>query len=249
MADAEFIVPDWPAPPRVRAIVTTRHGGVSAGRYASFNLAAHCGDDAANVEENRRRLVAKTGTPSIRWLQQVHGVDVVDAACVTDAPSTADASFCRTVGHACAILTADCLPVLICDHTATVVAAAHCGWRGLARGVLGQLVRRLPARPDQLLAWLGPAIGAADYEVGDDVRDALCSTVAAATVAAALQPGRLAGKWQADLYALARAELNRLGVTDISGGGFCTLRERRFYSYRRDGVTGRMASVIWLAAD
>lgn len=247
MTDAEFIVPEWPAPARVRALVTTRHGGVSKGRYASFNQAAHCGDDLACVDANRRRLIAMTAAPPICWLNQVHGVDVIDAARPRTAPPTADASFSRTPSHACGILTADCLPVLICDRAATLVAAAHCGWRGLAQGVLRRLVDRLPSRAETLLAWLGPAIAPAHYEVGQDVRDALHATVAASTLAAALQPGRIVGKWQADLYALARAELNELGVTEIYGGGFCTYAEERFYSYRRDGVTGRMAALIWLS--
>ncbi len=247
MTDAEFIVPDWPAPARVRALVTTRHGGVSGGRYASFNQAEHCGDDPASVAANRRRLLAVTGAPPICWLSQVHGTDVVDAALHRTVPPAADASFSRTPAHACGILTADCLPVLICDRAATLVAAAHCGWRGLAQGVLGRLVERLVPRTQPLLAWLGPAIGAAHYEVGEDVRDALLASIAAPTIAAALQPGRTAGKWHADLYALARAELNELGVTEIYGGGYCTYAEERFYSYRRDGVTGRMAALIWLS--
>ena len=247
MTGAEFIVPDWPAPARVRALVTTRQGGVSGGRYTSFNQAAHCGDDLACVVANRRRLLALTGAPPICWLSQVHGIDVVDAAQSGAVPPEADASFSRTPTHACGILTADCLPVLICDRAATLVAAAHCGWRGLAQGVLHRLVERLTPRTDALLAWLGPAIGPAHYEVGEDVRDALRATIAAATVAAALRPGQIEGKWHADLYALARAELNGLGVTDIYGGGFCTYAEKRFYSYRRDGVTGRMATLIWLS--
>ncbi len=187
----------------MRALVTTRHGGVSEGRYASFNQAGHCGDDPARVDANRRRLIAVTDAPPICWLSQVHGVEVVDAARPRTAPPEADASFSRTPLHACGILTADCLPVLICDRAGTLVAAAHCGWRGLAHGVLRQLVGRLASRNDELLAWLGPAIGAAHYEVGDDVRDALRATIAAPIICAALQPGRI-GKWQADLYALAR---------------------------------------------
>lgn len=248
MPGAEFIVPEWPAPARVRAVVTTRHGGVSVGRYASFNQAGHCGDNPASVAANRRTLIALTNAPPVCWLNQVHGVDVVDAARSATAPPTADAAFSRTSAHACGILTADCLPVLICDRAATLVAAAHCGWRGLAQGVLGRLLDRLGVGGDELLAWLGPAIGPGHYEVGNDVREALCSTIAAPIVEAALQPGRIDGKWHADLYALATAQLNERGVTKISGGGFCTYGDARFYSYRRDGVTGRMAALIWLSA-
>ncbi|HEY6599615.1 MAG TPA: peptidoglycan editing factor PgeF, partial [Pseudomonadales bacterium] len=233
-------------PAHVRALVTTRHGGVSLGRYASFNQAAHCGDDPVSVEANRRRLLAATGAPSVCWLNQVHGVDVVDAAHAGTAPPVADASFSRSPSWSCAILTADCLPVLLCDRAGTFVAAAHCGWRGLAHGVLRRLFERLPPHTGPLLAWLGPAIGAARYEVGDDVREALHTTFPAAVVTAALRPGRIVGKWQADLYALATAQLGALGVTQIHGGGFCTYADERFYSYRRDGVTGRMAALIWL---
>jgi YfiH family protein len=242
-----FIDPDWPAPKRVRALVTTRHGGVSTGRYASFNLAGHCGDDPASVDTNRRRLLATTGAPSICWLNQVHGLDVVDAAHARTEPPLADASWSRSPSHACAILTADCLPVLLCDRAGTFVAAAHCGWRGLAQGILRQLFHQLPSRVGPLLAWLGPAIGPANYEVGDDVRDALHASFPASVIAAALRPGRIVGKWQADLYALARSELGAVGVTEIHGGDFCTYADERFYSYRRDGVTGRMATLIWLS--
>ena len=249
MAYAESIAVDWPAPSRVRTVVTTRHGGVSEGPYASFNLATHCGDEPSRVAENRRRLTATHGVPSVCWLNQVHGTDVVDAGADHTLPPTADASWSRVAARACAILTADCLPVLICNRDATLVAAAHCGWRGLASGVLGALVGRLRVRGDDLLAWLGPAIGPARYEVGTDVRDAWLETHAAASVAAALRPSLVVGKWQADLYTIARAQLSALGVTAIFGGGFCTYDETRFYSFRRDGVTGRMASLIWLSDD
>ena len=247
MAAAETIIPEWPAPPRVRAWMTTRIGGVSEGPYASFNLATHCGDQPERVLENRTRLASMSGSPAICWLNQVHGVAVVDAGLNYTSPPTADALLCRSSARACAILTADCLPVLICDRAGTLVAAAHCGWRGLAQGVLTNLVARLGTRNDALLAWLGPAIGPTRYEIGDDVRDALLESVPAAIVAAAVRPGHGAGKWWADLYGLARAELAGLGVTSVYGGGFCTFEDERFYSFRRDGVTGRMAALIWLS--
>jgi polyphenol oxidase len=247
LADADSIAVNWPAPSRVRAIVTTRHGGVSTGVYASFNLATHCGDQPRCVAENRARLSAWHRVPSVCWLNQVHGTDVVEAAAAEHGPPTADASWSRDTRYACAVLTADCLPVLICDRAGTVVAAAHCGWRGLAGGVLGQLVRRLPARAGDLLAWFGPAIGPERYQIGADVREALLVRLERSVVETALQPSDVPDKWQADLYAIARCQLNSLGVEDIYGGGFCTHSDARFYSYRRDGVTGRMASLVWLS--
>ena len=149
--------------------------------------------------------------------------------------------------RACAILTADCVPVLVCDRAGTMVGAAHCGWRGLAHGVLGSLVRRLPTAPENLIAWMGPAIGPERYEIGRDVHDALRDAFSISVVEQALRPLTTAGKWSADLYALARAGLSGLGFSSIFGGGFCTYQDTRFYSYRRDGVTGRMATLIWLA--
>ena len=247
MAAAETIIPEWPAPPRVHTWVTTRLGGVSEGRYASFNLATHCGDAPARVAENRSRLELLSGARSICWLDQVHGVAVVDAGLNYSSPPAADAALCRSSAHAVAILTADCLPVLICDRAGTLVAAAHCGWRGLAQGVLTNLVAHLDTRNDTLLAWLGPAIGPTRYEIGNDVRDALLDAVPAVIVDAAVRPGHASGKWWADLYGLARAELAGLGVTSIYGGGLCTYGDTRFYSFRRDGVTGRMATLIWLS--
>jgi YfiH family protein len=240
---ARYIAVEWPAPTRVHARMTTRFGGASAGPYDSFNLATHCGDDLAAVEANRAAL-SRDGAPPIAWLEQIHGADVVDAADLRGVPR-ADASFARRPGIGCAVLVADCLPVLICDRAATVVAAVHCGWRGLARGVLTATVRRLGTRPQQLMAWLGPAIGQRRYEVGDDVRDAFVGTRPHA--ADAFVPAAAANKWCADLSALARSELAALGVDAIYGGGFCTFDERRFYSYRRDGTTGRMAALIWLS--
>lgn len=247
MANAESIRVDWPAPARVRALVTSRHGGVSAGAYASLNLATHCGDQPECVAENRARLIAQHRLPTVCWLNQVHGIDVVDAAVVGRAPPTADASWSRSTRHACAILTADCLPVLMCNRAGTVVGAAHCGWRGLAGGVLDALVTRLSVRPADLLAWFGPAIGPSRYQIGDDVREALLARVDRSVVDRSLRPSDVVGKWQADLYAIARRQLNALGVSEIYGGGFCTYDESRFYSYRRDGVTGRIASLIWLS--
>jgi len=240
-----YVAVQWPTPPRVRALMTTRLGGVSAVPYDSFNLAAHCGDDPAAVEANRL-VLTREGAPPIAWLEQVHGIGVVDAATADGVPR-ADASFARRAGVGCAVLVADCLPVLICDRAATVVAAVHCGWRGLARGVLTATVGRLEARPSELIAWFGPAISQRRYEVGDDVRDAFVAAGAVAGIDDAFVRADAPNKWRADLYALARAQLNQLGIDAIYGGGFCTFDERRFYSYRRDGTTGRMAALIWLS--
>jgi polyphenol oxidase len=247
MPQLDLIEPDWPAPARVRALVTTRSGGISQAPYQSLNLALHTGDVPARVAENRRRLQSSAAVPPICWLEQVHGATVVDAGGSYGAPPRADASFCRIGGRACAVLTADCLPVLICDRAGSLVAAAHCGWRGLAHGVLSALIAQLPAKNGGLMAWLGPAIGPSRYEVGDDVRTELLGHVAASSVEVALRPGAAEGKWWADLYALARAELSGLGVEAIYGGGYCSYSDERFYSYRRDGVTGRMAALIWLS--
>ena len=172
---------------------------------------------------------------------------MVDAGVDYRAPPAADASWCRTNGRACAILSADCLPVLICDRAGSLVAAAHCGWRGLANRILAALVNQLAVPADDLMAWFGPAIGPRHYQIGEEVRTALQQTIAAPAAIAAFVSSDVANKWQADLYAVARAQLNALGITAVYGGGYCTYGESRFYSYRRDGETGRMASLIWLA--
>jgi len=247
MRTLALIEPDWPAPRQVRAVVTTRRGGVSSGPYSSLNLAQHTGDDRACVAENRRRVQATLGLEAVRWLDQQHGTRVVDANAAAVTPPPADAVFCRGQGPACAIMSADCLPVLICDRSGGTVAAAHCGWRGLASGVLDAVLARLAVAPGELLAWLGPAIGPQRYEVGEDVRDALGARLGRRwqSVARPTSPG----KWLLDLYGVARAQLEELGVPGVHGGGWCTFDDERFYSYRRDGVTGRMVSLVWIASD
>ena len=243
MSDA-WIVPDWPAPARVRALSTTRAGGVSVAPYDSLNLGTHVGDDPANVAANRaqvRRIVPSEPA----WLNQVHGTAVVDAASVAGVPD-ADASVSRTPGAVCVVMTADCLPVLLCDRAGTVVGAAHAGWRGLHGGVIEATVTAMQVAPADVIAWLGPAIGPTAFEVGDEVRAAFVATDAIAD--AAFKPAGQPGKWLADIYLLARQRLAALGVTAVYGGDCCTVSEsRRFFSYRRDGVTGRMASLVWLA--
>jgi polyphenol oxidase len=239
---------DWPAPPGVQALTTTRHGGVSRGPFASCNLAMHTGDRAGHVMENRARLRAVTGVAAMQWLHQVHGTGVVRAyRPVTRTPPRADAVWTSTRELACAVLTADCLPVLLCDRNAAVVAAAHAGWRGLVQGVLAAVVTALPVPPSELMAWLGPGISGPNYEVGDDVHGAVRARHGDA-VAQAVLTLRDSGKWSFDLPLLARLLLARVGVREVHGGGFCTLTDPAFYSFRRDGETGRMASMIWLTA-
>ena len=236
------IEPAWPAPARVRALVTTRAGGVSVGCYASLNLGTHVGDDPAAVAENRARLRASLPAEP-RWIDQVHGTEVVDAA-RAGRGTCADASFARAPGIVCVVLTADCLPVLLCDRAGTFVGAAHAGWRGLCSGVLESTVRASGIDPASLLAWLGPAIGPQRFEVGAEVRTEFCAH--APEAASAFVPGA-PGKFFGDLYALARQRLRAVGVSEVHGGDLCTVSDaRRFFSHRRDRVSGRMASLIWL---
>lgn len=238
-----FLVPDWPAHASVRAAMTTRAGGRSLAPFDSFNLGDHVGDDPAAVRENRVRLMSELNLArEPGWLRQVHGTRVVQLPAVGVA---ADASISVEPELACVVLVADCLPVLFCDETGSVVAAAHAGWRGLAAGVLEMTVKALPVAPARLLAWLGPAIGPQHFEVGSEVRAAFVAHDAGA--AAAFQPAATPGKWLADLYALARQRLQQSGLHRIYGGGLCTYSDAaRFYSYRRDGACGRMAALIWL---
>jgi polyphenol oxidase len=238
----DWIVPDWPAPRGVRALVTTRAGGVSRGPYASFNLGAHVGDDAAAVERNRERLRSLLPTDPT-WLQQVHGTEVVDAASAP-AFARADAAVTRTRHVVCAVLTADCVPVLLADRDGTAVAVAHAGWRGLAAGVIEAAVARMNVPAANVIAWLGPAIGPRAYEVGPEVREAFARhDVAAAAAFAGYRGDRLL----ADLFMLARQRLGAAGVAAVYGGGHCTYTEAaRFYSYRREPTTGRFASLVWI---
>lgn len=239
---ADWIIPDWPVPGRVRALITTRHGGTSCGAYAGFNLGERVGDDAHAVASNRRFLRRLLPEEPI-WIRQLHGARVVDAE-PGSRGEEADAAVTRTPGRVCAVLTADCLPVLLADAQGTVVGIAHAGWRGLAAGVVESVVRAMGVAPASLVAYLGPAIGAEAYEVGRDVFDAF---VGPDPDAAAAFASHGAGKFLADLGLLARQRLTRLGVVSIHGGTLCTYSDPgRFYSYRRDGETGRMASLVWM---
>ncbi len=241
----QWIVPDWPAPARVKAATTLRTGGVSEGDFASLNLGSHVGDDAAAVAENRRLLKAALQLPAEpTWLNQVHGINVVAANSQTP-PPTADASFAHGANQVCVVLTADCLPVLFCDRQGTRVAAAHAGWRGLAGGVLGATICALDVPSSQLLAWLGPAIEPAAFEVGPEVREQFLAVDAGNAAAFQVNPR---GRWHADLYQLARNELARLGVPEVHGGGLrCHADAERFFSYRRNNRTGRMGTLVWLS--
>jgi polyphenol oxidase len=241
---AGWIVPDWPAPPRVRAFVTTREGGVSEGEYGSLNLGARSGDDPARVAANR--LAVRRHLPSMpRWLSQVHGTAVADLdAPARDEAAVADAAATSVAGTVAAVLTADCLPVLLCLEDGSRVAVAHAGWRGLSAGVLENAVAALGGDPGRALAWLGPAIGPGAFEVGPEVREAFVGVHAGA--ARAFAPGR-GDRFMADLYALARLRLAAAGVERVWGGGFCTFTEHeRFFSYRRAPQSGRLGAFIWI---
>ena len=237
----DWILPDWPAHSRVRACVTTRSGGVSDVPFDSFNLGVHVGDAPDAVAANRQRL-QQTIRSEPSWLSQIHSSIAVEAdprAC-----PAADASWTAEAGVACAVLTADCLPVLFSDLAGTRVAAAHAGWRGLAGGMLEATVAALETPSDQLMAWLGPAIGPAAFEVGGEVRDAFVTQHMEAS--GAFVPSRNPGRFMADIYQLARIRLSACGIAAIYGGGFCTVSDPRFYSYRRAAQTGRFASLVWL---
>ena len=247
-AHLDWIVPDWPAPPKVCAVATTRTGGVSRGAYSTMNLARGGRDDPAALAENRRRLERFLPAPPVP-LAQVHGAAVAILDRATTASPTADAAVTRERGVVCAVLTADCMPVVITDRGGTAVGIAHAGWRGLAAGVLEATIdalARLGADRSDLLAWLGPAIGPAAFEVGTDVHVAFCDEDPGA--AAFFVAGRRPGKWYADLYALARRRLAGTGIASIHGGGECTYTDiDRFFSYRRERDSGRMATAVWLA--
>ena len=237
-----LLIPDWPAPTRVRSCITTRAGGISLAPFDSFNLGTHVGDEPQAVAENRQRLSAVLGCEPA-WLQQVHGIAVVEAD--PQRVAEADASWTGTPGVASAVLTADCLPVLFCDRNATRVAAAHAGWRGLAAGVLEATLATLALPAEQVLVWLGPAIGPQAFEVGAEVREAFLSDHPRAAAEAFL-PSQNSGRYMADIYQLARIRLAACGVSAVYGGGGCTFTDPRFYSYRRQPRTGRFASLIWL---
>lgn len=237
-----FIYPQWPAPAHVRAFVTTRAGGVSLPPYDELNLGLHVHDDPESVLENRARVTALLPEEPF-WLEQVHGVRVVDLD-HPEAPAEADAAVTHSAGKVCCVMTADCLPVLLTDHDGTVVGAAHAGWRGLLEGVIENTVAAMGVDPSRLMAWLGPAIGPKAFEVGEEVKALFVDKdERAATAFSRLHQH----KYYADIYALARLRLAKAGVTAVYGGDLCTYHdEERFFSFRREKHTGRMASLIWL---
>ncbi|MGZ8200946.1 MAG: peptidoglycan editing factor PgeF [Methylosarcina sp.] len=237
----DLIIPDWPAPENIKSAVTLRTGGVSEGPYESLNMALHVGDDSERVRQNRQivNILLKLPSEPI-WLEQVHGNRVVRARHDLSAPQF-DASFTEEAGMVCAVMTADCLPLLMCAADGSQVAAVHAGWRGFLAGVIGNTVAAFGER--EVMAWLGPAIGPECFEVGSEVRDAFLLKSKSST--AAFKAGKN-GKWLANIYQLARNELAEFGITRVYGGNFCTVTEAdRFFSYRRESVTGRMATLIW----
>jgi uncharacterized protein, YfiH family len=249
-----YFEPVWPCPPRVRALISTRSGGVSEGFCASNNLALHVDDSPDHVAINRARLSAKISAKPY-WLNQVHSTQVVDVDTLGNTAGgiavTADAAFTRSAGRACVVMTADCLPLLICSQEGDEVAAVHAGWRGLADGIVTATLSKFRAKNSDLMVFLGPAIGPQRFEVGEDVHDAFRAAAIARRYSEPPEQSFVPatqGKYFANIYSLASAELRGAGVEQIYGGGFCTYSDSdRFYSFRRDGQTGRMASLIWLA--
>lgn len=239
-----FIVPSWDAPARVRAACTTRLDGDSQGAYASFNLATHVGDDPAAVRANRarlRRLLALPAEPC--WLEQVHGTTLADAAVPGTSTPVADAAFTREAGRVCVVLTADCLPILLCDRHASVVAAIHAGWRGLLDGIVPRTLAALTGDPRDWLAWIGPGISATAYRIGPELRERFIRANAGTAARFMAQDG----EWHADLGGIAEDQLRDAGISAVTRHAGCTARDTdRFYSYRRDGATGRFASLIWM---
>lgn len=248
--DIDYIEPEWPVPENVRAMITTRSGGVSKGKYASFNLAAHVGDDTDCVEENRKRLYKHIGHP-VSWLQQTHSTDVIVLDEYIPTPTEGDATFTDKKGVVCSVLTADCLPLLVTDKGGEQVAAIHAGWRGLADGIVTETIKCFRAPAKDLLVYLGPAISKPSFEVGLDVLYAFQQGQKSRSYAESIESSFALKEgekdtYYADMYRLARSELNGLGVEDIYGGEFCSyLDGERFFSFRRDVETGRMASLIW----
>lgn len=236
----QLITPDWPAPKGIKAFTTMRSGGVSATPWDSFNLGVNCGDQAGHVTSNRSLLTSLLPTDPC-WLNQVHGTAVVKAGAGPLTPD-ADASWSNQADIVCAVLTADCLPVLLCTRNGSHFAAIHCGWRSLAAGILENTLTAMAVNTADLLVWFGPAISAPHYEIGEDVFQAFVDKYSQDTIAfAATGPSH----WRANLIMLAKLRLQRLGVNAFYGGRWCTYADKRFYSYRRDGVSGRMVSLIY----
>lgn len=238
-----MIFPNWNAPVNVKAVSSTRLGGLSCGPYQGLNLGMHVGDDSGLVERNRNVAFEQAGMPTPPvWLNQTHSTQIVQINEPTKQVLDADGTFTNQPRVVCAVMTADCLPVLLCNTQGTQVAAVHAGWRGLAGGILENAVELFDG---EVMAWLGPAIGSAAFEVGNDVVEAFCAVDSNAE--AAFQALKTPGKWLADMDLLATQRLNRFGVDAVYSSQLCTYSNaEQFYSYRRDGITGRQASFIWL---
>jgi polyphenol oxidase len=242
LKNSDLIIPNWPAHANVKALQTNRDGGVSHAPYDSLNLGSHVKDNPIHVAQNRQMLSQFLPSEPV-WLNQVHGINVVHAANTSCVPE-ADASFTTRKNVVCVTMTADCLPILVCDTAGTLVASIHAGWRSLCDGVIEVTITKLPAKPANLMAWLGPAIGPNAFEVGAEVREQFMAKDAKSEVA--FKPH--GDKYLADIYQIATQRLNNLGVTQIYGGGECTFTDdKRYFSFRRDGATGRMATLIWLS--
>ena len=240
--NSDFIIPNWPAPKNVHALQTNREGGVSLAPFTSLNLGSHVNDDPIHVAHNRQLLSQYLPSEPV-WLNQVHGVNVIDAANTTCLPS-ADASYTTRKNVVCVTMTADCLPILVCDTVGTLVASIHAGWRSLCDGVIEATIAKMQTNSSDLMAWLGPAIGPNTFEVGAEVRAQFVAKDAKAELAFK----KHGDKYLADIYQIATQRLNNLGVKQIYGGDRCTFTDKdQFFSFRRDGATGRMATLIWLA--
>lgn len=253
----DILKPDWPAPSNVCAAISTRCGGQSLHPWNSLNLGSHVGDAPASVEQNWQLLSTHLALPSApQLLNQIHGTDMIKAGC-DGVILTADGSFTDVPGRVCTIMTADCLPILICNTTGTEVAAVHAGWRGLAAGVVGNAIKQFSSPPEDLMTYLGPAISQQHFEVGNEVRRKFLDNVTNEDCRGKVKTCFLKSgddlknhdvHWIADLYGLAKITLNAGGVTQVYGGNFCTYKDsEKFYSYRREGQTGRMASLIWIS--
>ena len=242
---SQVMEPDWPIPGHIKALSTTRLGGYSSAPYHAFNLAQHVGDNPCRVSANRRWLVTRYRLPSYpQWLQQVHSTKVVNTESHVTAPPLADGIMTSDFYQVCVVMTADCLPMLFCDDEGEQIAAVHAGWRGLANGIIEQTVKKFVAPAHRLTCWLGPAIGPTAFEVGKDVYNAFPNKEDQHQGFSRIETKT--DKWFADLYVLARQRMSRLGLQDCFGGGFCTYSEsERFFSFRREGATGRMATLIW----
>ena len=244
---SEWLIPNWDAPNNIKAVMTSRQGGFSRAPFDSMNLGDHVDDDLHSVAKNRESLKQKLNLPNDPlWLTQIHGVTIANADQQNQGKVEADASIAHQSGSVCAVMTADCLPVLFCNQQGTAIAAAHAGWRGLHAGILEQTVKALNCPAEEVMAWFGVAIGEEYFEVGDEVREAFVSVQVEAEKA--FVPSVNAGKWLADIYLLARLCLQAIGVRKITGGEYCSYKDKeRFYSYRREAKTGRMASLIWMS--